>query len=79
MHIVNLHKTSLTGMFQSAVLQLACMMRRADAVRLQLPLLDCKAGGSSQAAAVWAAFDGPSCSGDGAAQTPDYLSDIDDG
>jgi hypothetical protein len=53
-------------------------MRRADAVRLQLPLLDRKADTSSQATAAWAAFDGPSCSGDGAAHAPDYLSDIDD-
>ena len=53
-------------------------MRRAAAVRLQLPLFDRKADTSSQATPVWAAFDGPSCSGDCAAHAPDYLSDIDD-
>ena len=42
-------------------------------MRLQLPVLGRKAGSSSQATAVWAAFDGPSCSGDGAAQAPDYI------
>ena len=55
------------------------LLRSADAKQLRLPLLSRKADGGSSAAPVWAAFDGPSTSGDGAAPAPDYLSDIGDG